>query len=71
MVFLGTPLSSVSFLISNKYNHNVKEIKQINGRFLYIQLEIQHKVVNIICMYAPNVVYETCEFLTKVFHGLI
>lgn len=26
----------VAFLISEKYKNNVKEIKQINGRFLYI-----------------------------------
>ena len=60
----------VAFLISEKYKNNVKEIKQTNGHFLYIQHETQNKVVDIINVYAPNVVKERCEFFTKVFENI-
>ena len=55
----------VAFLIIEKYKNNVKEIKQINGRSRYIQLEIQIKVVDIINVYAPNVVILRYRFFTK------
>ena len=57
----------VKFLIIGKYKNNVKEIKQIKGRSTYIQLEIQITIVDIVNVYAPNVVVKEYEFFHKGF----
>ena len=57
----------VEFLIIGKYKNNVKEIKQIKGRSTYIQLEIQIKIVDIVNVYAPNVVVKEYGFFHKGF----
>ncbi|CAC5388115.1 unnamed protein product [Mytilus coruscus] len=61
-----TNRQGVAFLVSPKYKNYVTEIKGFNGRFIYIQLEVDNKIIDIVNVYCPNVVNEKDRFLKKV-----
>ena len=61
-----TGKQGVAFLVNKKHSKSVKEIKSFDGRFIYIQLEVDNKVVDIVNIYAPNVVNERVLFFQKV-----
>ncbi|CAC5402728.1 unnamed protein product [Mytilus coruscus] len=61
-----TNRQGVAFLVSPKYKNYVTEIKGFDGRFIYIQLEVDNKIIDIVNLYCPNVVNEKDLFLKKV-----
>ncbi|CAC5423425.1 unnamed protein product [Mytilus coruscus] len=61
-----TNRQGVAFLVSPKYKNYVTEIKGFDGRFIYIQLEVDNKIIDIVNVYCPNVVNEKDLFLKKV-----
>ncbi|CAC5384246.1 unnamed protein product [Mytilus coruscus] len=61
-----TRRQGVAFLVSPKYKKYVTEIKGFDGRFIYIQLEVDSKIIDIVNVYCPNVVNEKDLFLKKV-----
>ncbi|CAG2207261.1 unnamed protein product [Mytilus edulis] len=63
---VDTNRQGVAFLVSPKYKNYVTEIKGFDGRFIYIQLEVDNKIIDIVNVYCPNVVNEKDLFLKKV-----
>ncbi|CAC5361461.1 unnamed protein product [Mytilus coruscus] len=61
-----TNRQGVAFLVSPKYKNYVTEIKGFDGRFIYIQLEVDNKIIDIVNVYCPNVVNEKDLFLKKI-----
>lgn len=64
--FSESGYQGVAFLVSEKYKQNVKEIKNFCGRFIHIQLEEQNKIIDLVNIYAPNVVNDRDLFFEKV-----
>ncbi|CAC5361456.1 unnamed protein product [Mytilus coruscus] len=62
----GTDRQGVAFLVSEKYKNCVTEIKGFDGRFIYIQLEVDNKTIDLVNVYAPNIVNERDIFFQKV-----
>ncbi|CAC5405806.1 unnamed protein product [Mytilus coruscus] len=62
----GTDRQWVAFLVSEKYKNCVTEIKGFDGRFIYIQLEVDNKTIDLVNVYAPNIVNERDIFFQKV-----